>query len=561
MPKSHTLSKVLVVLIGFLALSYTHVYAARFVVSQDASSKKVGDTFRATVYLDTQGISANAGEASISFPSDKVEVESISTSNSIFSMWVEQPTYSNDIGVVRFNGGAPNPGYTGAQGRVLQINYRIKSPGTGSLSFGNASILANDGLGSDIHTQSPSSSFTIGETPVPQEETKPVQQAVTTSKAIPAPIISSKDVPDSSTWYSTNSATFSWNIPDGVTTVLTALDENPSGTPTREFTPAISTRTLSSFSEGRQYLHVRFSSASGRSPVTTYSFNIDTTAPRNLSLSAKTSSDGGTLLSFGAIDDVSGIASYTLGFDGKTPLRYEVEQSKTPLLLPLLEEGSHTATLQAYDLAGNVSQKSLSFSVGAPIAPKVSVRPRSIKAGQDLNISGTSAYANAQIRIWINTDDKDLLSYDVTTDTQGAFAYSLKNTQANNLIGVQAELVLGQDVRGPSSEEVIVPVSGISLLLIGLGIVLLLALLYISHIEYQLWKLRQEHDIDLREVDIDKELTSISLSIKNYVKILRVSTKRRKMTRVEETALGTTFDELTTAHSTLLKKLRKGKKK
>jgi hypothetical protein len=536
------------------------VYAARFVVSQDASSKKVGDSFRATVYLDTQGASANAGEASISFPQDKIEVESISTSNSVFSIWVEQPSYSNDLGVIRFNGGVPNPGYTGAQGRVMQITYRIKSSGSGSISFGNPSILANDGLGTDIHTQSPSSSFSIGDIPA-QEEQEPVQQTVTTSKALPAPIISSKDVPDSSTWYNLNTAAFSWPVPEGATTVLTSLDENPTGTPTREFTPAVSSRTLTGFSEGRQYLHVRFSSPSGRSPVTTYSFNIDTTAPRNLTLAAKTSPDGGTLLSFGATDDMSGLGSYSLSFDSKAPIRAELEQAKEPLLLPILEEGSHTVTLHAYDLAGNSSQKTLTFSVGPLVAPKVTVRPRSIQEGQDLTISGTSAYANAQIRIWVNADDKDLSSYSITADEQGAFTYVLKNVQARNLVGVRAEIIPDQDTRGPSSEEVIVPVSGISIPLIGLGIVLLLALLYISHIEYQLWKLRQEHDIDLREIDIDKELTSISTSIKNYVKILRVSTKRRKMTRLEETTLGTTFDELTTAHSTLLKKLRKGKKK
>ena len=43
-----------------------------------------------------------------------------------------------------------NPGYTGGKGKVLLINFKAKQSGTVKLLFSGASVLANDGEGTDV---------------------------------------------------------------------------------------------------------------------------------------------------------------------------------------------------------------------------------------------------------------------------------------------------------------------------------------------------------------------------------------------------------------------------
>ncbi len=81
-----------------------------------------------------------------------MSVKSISTGGSIFSLWVEQPSFSNKDGIISFNGGVPNPGYKGASGKILTVVFQAKSVGTANLGFNSSAIRENDGLGTDVFT-------------------------------------------------------------------------------------------------------------------------------------------------------------------------------------------------------------------------------------------------------------------------------------------------------------------------------------------------------------------------------------------------------------------------
>ncbi|MDP2703860.1 MAG: hypothetical protein Q8P01_01415, partial [bacterium] len=81
----------------------------------------------------------NAVSGVVSFPWDKLEVVSISKQGSILSLWPAEPSFSNSAGTVNFEGIALNPGYIGANGKILTITFRTRNTGQANLSFSSGS--------------------------------------------------------------------------------------------------------------------------------------------------------------------------------------------------------------------------------------------------------------------------------------------------------------------------------------------------------------------------------------------------------------------------------------
>lgn len=140
----------------------------------------VGDTISLKVFVDTGGKYVNNAESTIQFPIDMLEVTSIKRSSSIFSLWVEEPTFSNITGKITFNGGVPSPGFNGSSGYITTISLRAKKKGTASLIFLNGAIRENDGLGTDILTEKKGSIIYIST----KKEVKEVDKT-----EIPKPIV------------------------------------------------------------------------------------------------------------------------------------------------------------------------------------------------------------------------------------------------------------------------------------------------------------------------------------------------------------------------------------
>ncbi len=138
-----------------------------------SKSVNVGDILKVSVMVNTAGEAINNAEASISFPTEMLDVASISK-GSVFSLWVEEPSFSNSAGTVSFNGGVPTPGYNGSAGTLLSITFRAKKAGSASIYFSSGAVRANDGIGTDILTGMGQASFTLVEkTTTTPDETKP----------------------------------------------------------------------------------------------------------------------------------------------------------------------------------------------------------------------------------------------------------------------------------------------------------------------------------------------------------------------------------------------------
>lgn len=158
--------------------------AASLYLSPSSGSYGLGETFQISMYVSSADQAMNAAEASIKFPNDILEVISVSTKNSIFSLMVESPSFSNANGSAGFSGIVLNPGYTGKNGKLVTLNFKAKALGKAVVSIGSASVLANDGAGTNILTSRGSGTYTIIEIkkPVVPEPVKPV---VTTPKPTP----------------------------------------------------------------------------------------------------------------------------------------------------------------------------------------------------------------------------------------------------------------------------------------------------------------------------------------------------------------------------------------
>lgn len=169
---------------SFLFAAFSN--AASLYFSPSSGSYYKGDTFQISLFVNSSDQAMNAAQATVSFPTDKISVISVSTRNSIFSLMVESPTFSNVNGSAGFSGIVLNPGYTGKSGRLVTINFSAKTLGKATITVGGAQVLANDGVGTNILTGRGSATVNIIEKPKvePKPEVKPETKPTITPEVI-----------------------------------------------------------------------------------------------------------------------------------------------------------------------------------------------------------------------------------------------------------------------------------------------------------------------------------------------------------------------------------------
>jgi len=134
---------------------------ASFNLKPATGSFTVGSTFYVDVLINAEGIAINAAQATISFSADKLKVVELSKKSSIFTLWPEEPVFSNSEGKISFLGGLPSPGFIGDAGKAISILFQAKSAGQATLSFSGEKILANDPYGTNIFSSSQQGNYSI----------------------------------------------------------------------------------------------------------------------------------------------------------------------------------------------------------------------------------------------------------------------------------------------------------------------------------------------------------------------------------------------------------------
>lgn len=373
----------------FLTILPTAVRAgsATFFVSPSAGSYVVGDTITASLMIDSGGQAINAGEGSVSFPSDKLEFQSVATSGSIFTFWTSNP--SGGATSVSFGGGLSSPGYSGASGKVLSITWKAKATGSATVSVSGSKILANDGAGTNV--SGPGGSATLTITAV---------QTKTQSK-VSVVSVSSSSHPDQNKWYSQRTVSLNWS--GSSQGYIYALDQSSNTDPNAGITKDTA-KTYETVADGVWYFHLKAKTDSGFTPIAHFKLQIDTTAPDDFLITVAQS--GGVTnprptVSFEAKDSGSGISAYQAKINSG-----EFFSVKSGDALPKQAPGDYSLIVRAGDQAGNIRDSQAVFKIEGIDSPIILESTRLAGLLDGVHFTG-HALAKDIIHIYLNDKEVD----------------------------------------------------------------------------------------------------------------------------------------------------------
>lgn len=401
----------------------------------------VGNIFTVSVLVNTQGKAINSAEAILNFPTDFLEVVSISKSASIFSLWVEEPSFSNNAGTIFLTGGLPTPGFNGSAGNIISIVFRAKRAGSVSLIFSSAAVRANDGEGTNILTSSGNAQFSLGYTgPSVPEATTPVVTA-----GVPAaPQISSLTHPDPNKWYTIKDAKFAWTLPTDATAVRLLANKIPQAVPTVTYSPAVNSKEVTDLEDGIWYFHARLQNSFGWGGISHFRFQIDTQPPKPFLIKfvdGKETDNPRPLALFEATDSLSGIDHYSVKIGEGDFFETTPEIIKhNPYTLPLQHPGKRTILVQAYDKASNYTTASEEFVILSISPPKITEYPAELKSGEILIIKGES-YPDSEVTVYLAKEKEEPKRNVVRTDKEGKFIFVADEKLGDGIYKVWAEAI------------------------------------------------------------------------------------------------------------------------
>jgi hypothetical protein len=173
MKKRYTISMkpFLAVFVSTLIVA-TSADAATIYIDPVSNAYGPGDTFIASVRIDTDGECINATNVEISYPTDKLRAVDFSRGGSILSLWIEEPQLDTENGTVKFAGGVPG-GYCGriqgdpvisnVLGRIVFSVVQGPQGGARVRLLPETRAYLNDGLGTEVSLSGQDALYTIGQ--------------------------------------------------------------------------------------------------------------------------------------------------------------------------------------------------------------------------------------------------------------------------------------------------------------------------------------------------------------------------------------------------------------
>lgn len=539
-------------LTGFFLIWPQTANAGSVIFSPATGNYNVGNTFSVGVYVSTPEEAMNAVQAVVKFSKDKLEVVSISKSGSIISLWIQEPSFSNNLGTINFEGIVLNPGFIGRSGKILSINFRAKAAGQGVLSLSNGSLLANDGQGTDILSGLGTASFNLTPSQIKPEEAEPeiaeeAQAAETTIKGtLPAPKITSPNVPDSNKWYNMNDPRFEWQIPRGTTGVSFVSDHNSFSVPGTKSDGLMSFYQYQEVKEdGVWYFHLRLRNSAGWSVAGHYRYQIDRTAPKDLSINfpaGKESDNPAPRIIFKATDDTSGVDFYQITVDNGEPIKVVGSE----YTLPAQGLGEHKVLVQAIDKAGNIASVTESFTIKALNPPEFTEYSKELNKGDLMVIKGKS-YPQAQVTVWLQHDEDGIESQTINSGTWGDFTFVYRDRAKAGIYKVWADVIDQRGLRSGPSKTITIAVQQsafwkvtgiifnylvVLVPLLGLLLLMLILLLYLWRKLIVIKKALRKEVHEVEDV-VCHAFTDLRNNIEDQLDLLEKTKKKRKLTREE----------------------------
>jgi hypothetical protein len=523
--------------------------ASLWINSSKTTNIKVGDSITATVYVSADGKSINNIEGELS--ASNLEIQSISSSDSIANMWVEQPTATSKK--ANFNGGVLNPGYSGSSGKVVTVSLRATNEGVGTLSFNSASVRANDGLGTDVLKAKTGLSVNISTNIAPV-----VEQVITPTDSVSvplntvslkAPVIHSSVVPSSDLWYGAKDITFTWDIPRSTTALKTLLGSYPDSEPTVLYDSVIKSKTVSDIPDGVWYFHLKYKTPEGWSKTAHRKFKIDRTAPESITLKEEKLESGLIKINISAYDKTSYITKFIISTSGESDIEVTdiSKEGKAEFVFPATYSGLKEITIRAFDSANNKYEENFSIDFPKVQVPELTSYPSEVKKGEAFTVSGKSEYANSRADLKIKLLDGSVQTYTSQTKEDGSFSFEISKNIAKGELSAWVEIFVGNSQTPVSSQRVIITVKGfdvlqgaqnlLNILLVIVPIIILILLLVavVYFIFKKLVLTEKDKERRNRIKRIEKETTELIDSLKTLiVHDIHLIGADRSLTDIEE---------------------------
>ena len=217
-----------------------------------------------------------------------------------------------------------------------------------------SSLLANDGLGTEMDAQFGRAAYTITPTP-------------------PGGItVFSPTHPFSSVWYNNNSPVIQWQIDPGVTDFSYVLDNDPNTVPGDTPNTTGTTVAYPNLGDGLWYFHIKARKLGVWGTTTNFLMQIDTQPPAAFTPLADVIGSGSStkaLISFFTTDALSGVDHYEVAVTDNNASAVASPvfiQAESPYQLSVTQPGSYHAIVRAVDKAGNIRDESIDLTISLP---------------------------------------------------------------------------------------------------------------------------------------------------------------------------------------------------
>lgn len=442
------------ILFGVMALFANTAQAASLFFVPGTGEFGLEKEIVADLKIDSEGTGINAAQATIRFPKDMLAVKSVDKADSTFNFWLEEPTFSNEEGVISFVGGTPY-GVSGASLQTLRITFTTKSSGVATVTIVDAAVTASDGSGTNVLFKTNDAAFTVAATVTPLTVTPPIQikREPEAASGLPAkPAVKVSLYPDPALWHNlSNIFTATWELPRDVSDIATAINKQPNFSPEKS-EGLFDNKIFSALSDGVWYLHIRFKNDIGWGATSHYRLAVDTKAPIPFEITSsesETSDNPTPSFNFKTSDALSGLREYRVRIDNEnwtvTPLKGFSGSFKLPNQIP----GKHRLTIQAVDNADNSIENVVEFEILPLASPTFSFVTESLfsEEAKGVTAKGT-ALPSTEILLSLKKGTAIITSTVIPVDAQGNWEFTFGNPLRN---GSYVVSIQNRDARGALS--------------------------------------------------------------------------------------------------------------
>ena len=482
-------------------------------LSPDSGTYDVGESFTVDLVVDSDDPMNTAG-ATLTFDSDVISVADVSDANSMFSMWPEDPDYSNAAGTVTFGGGMPGDEFSGTGGEIISITFNAEDEGDATVSFSDGEVIS---AGADITSNLQDATYTFqDDAPEPDPEPEPEPEPDPTPDPEPeepeedpepevedgpsALAIESSTHPEEGEWYAESTPTFNWEVPENVDAVRLQVSSEET-TPTVQYDPPIEERELEDLDDGIWYFMLQAREDGDWGEIATFEFRIDTTPPADFDLTVDQEEDAtnpSPRLDFATTDEVSGIDEYEIRLNDELYDVVTPEDLDEEYRLSDLDPDDYYLQVEAFDMAGNSTSDSTLFSV-EPLPLEINEFPTELEEGEELRIVGETI-PEGTVYVHIEDGDEERVE-ELKADGIGRFEYREVLDGGEYRAWVQTE-----DERGAkslASEAEIIEVAPDRLVMIVTTILVILILIGLIVVFLLHKQIKKEREEKLKEQEKD----------------------------------------------------------